>query len=96
MCDPAPYLALWTAVVETALADIRAIAPGKSTRDQREAVAWVRSEAKHTGSFEWACDTLDIGCGIRHELRRLANKGARNDTSRIESHSDSTTGGCNR
>ena len=72
MCDPAPYLALWTAVVETALNDIRAIKPGKPTHDQREAVAWVLSRAKHAGSFEWACDTLGIGCGIRNEMRRLA------------------------
>lgn len=72
MCDPQPYLALWTAVVETALADIRAIKPGKWTQEQREAVAWVQSRAKHAGSFEWVCDTLGIGCGIRHEMQRLA------------------------
>jgi len=96
MCDPTPYLALWTAVVETALNDIRAIRPGKPTSDQRGSVAWVLAESKHVASFEWACDMLGIGCGTRHELRRLANKGAENDTSHIESHSDSTTGGCNR
>jgi len=73
MNDPTPYLALWTAVVETALNDLRAILPGKSTQEQREAIAWVLSGAKHPGSFEWACDTLGVGCGIRHELRRMAH-----------------------
>lgn len=72
--DSAPYLALWTAVVETALNDIRAIRPGKPTQEQRESVAWVLSADKHVASFEWACDTLGIGCGLRHELRRLANE----------------------
>lgn len=71
--DSAPYLALWTAVVETALLDIRAIKPGKPTQEQRESVAWVLSGDKHVASFEWACDTLGIGCGIRFELRRLAH-----------------------
>lgn len=72
--DPAPYLALWTAVVETALSDIRAIRPGKPTKEQREAVAWVLAESRHVAGFGWACDTLGIGCGIRHELRRLAHE----------------------
>lgn len=72
--DSGPYLALWTAVVETALNDIRAIHPGKLTQEQREAVAWVLSTSRHVADFEWACDTLGIGCGIRHELRRLANE----------------------
>lgn len=74
MCDPAPYLALWTAVVETALIDIRAMRPGKSTQEQREAVAWVLNTSRHVAGFEWTCDTLGIGCGIRHELRRLAHE----------------------
>lgn len=72
MCDPTPYLALWTAVVETALTDIRTIRPGKPTQEQRKSVAWVLDESKHVASFEWACDTLGIGCDIRFELRRLA------------------------
>lgn len=70
--DPAPYLALWTAVVETTLTNLRAIRHGKPTKEQRESVAWVLDDSKHVASFEWACDTLGIGCGIRHELRRLA------------------------
>lgn len=72
MSDPAPYLALWTAVVETALTDLRAMCPNKPTQEQRESVAWVLSGDKHVASFEWVCDTLGVGCGIRHELRRLA------------------------
>ncbi len=71
MCDPTRYLALWTAVVETALNDIRAIRPGKPTQEQRNAVAWVLDESKHVASFEWACDTLGIGCGVRQEMKRL-------------------------
>jgi hypothetical protein len=59
-------------VVETALNDIRATHPGKPTQDQRESVAWVLDGSKDTGSFEWVCDMLGIGCGVRFELRRLA------------------------
>lgn len=51
-------LNLWTAVIEAAIHD--ALAIHNPTRDQREAYAWVTSNATHPTSFLWACDMLDV------------------------------------
>lgn len=65
------YLNLWIAVIEAAIHD--ALAIHNPTRDQREAYAWVTSDATHPTSFLWACDMLNVcPIALRDAVRHSA------------------------
>lgn len=70
MFDPSPYLAVWAAVLEVSVNDVKDDARGPERRASR---AWLSSNNTQPRSFLWVCDILGADPSRIRKMCRIDN-----------------------
>jgi hypothetical protein len=74
-----PEAQLWTHVIIQAIRDLEAPAFTRSPSAKRSARQWLSSSKQEVGSFEWACQLINVDPNfVRSALAKSANPSRKN------------------